>query len=91
MPYENFAVYSAIISTIPAVVLAGATENKGVGMGSIAKMICVDDNLFVLHMIESFMEGYFQVTLAGSAEEGLDMLELHGPFDIVLSDYDMPA
>jgi CheY-like chemotaxis protein len=60
-------------------------------MGPIAKMLCVDDNLFVLQMIESFMEGHFQVTLADSAEEGLNMLEVHGPFDIVLSDYDMPG
>lgn len=60
-------------------------------MGLIAKMICVDDDIFILQMIETYMEGYFQVALACSAEEGLVMLELHGPFDIVMSDYDMPG
>lgn len=60
-------------------------------MGLIAKMMCVDDDVLIQHMIKSCMEEYFQVSLAGSAEEGLDMMEWDGPFDIVMSDYDMPG
>src|SRR6185369_10096932 len=60
-------------------------------MGLIAKMICVDDDIVILRMVEDFMEEHFQVFLAGSAKEGLDMMELHGPFDIVISDHDMPG
>ena len=60
-------------------------------MGLIAKMICVDDDIFILQMIETYMEEFFQVALAGSAAEGLGKMELHGPFDIVISDYDMPG
>jgi DNA-binding NtrC family response regulator len=60
-------------------------------MGLVAKMICVDDDSFILQMIETYMEGHFQVVLARSAEEGLGIMELQGPFDIVISDHDMPG
>lgn len=60
-------------------------------MGLNAKIMCVDDDIFILRMIESCMEEDFQVALAGSAEEGLKMMVLHGPFDVVISDYDMPG
>jgi len=60
-------------------------------MGLIVKMMCVDDDIFILQMIETYMEGHFQVVLAGSAEEGLGIMELQGPFDIVISDHDMPG
>src|SRR5690242_18916754 len=60
-------------------------------MNLIVKMLYVDDDIFILRMVEAFMKGHFQVTSAGSAMEGLDLLELHGPFDIVISDYDMPG
>jgi len=60
-------------------------------MGFTPKMICVDDDIFIQHVVKMFMEEYFQVTLVGSAEEGLCLMELHGPFDIVIADYDMPG
>ena len=57
----------------------------------IAKMLFVDDDIFFLRMVAVFMKGYFQVAVAGSAEEGLKQMELLGPFDIVISDYNMPG
>jgi len=59
-------------------------------MGLIAKMICVDDDIFILQVFKSIMEEYFHVALAGSAQKALELMELRGPFDIVIAGYDMP-
>lgn len=54
-------------------------------------VLCVDDDIFIQKMVATFLEGYFRVVLAYSAEEGLDLLQTQGPFDIVISDYEMPG
>jgi DNA-binding NtrC family response regulator len=60
-------------------------------MGLIAKMICVDDDDIIRNIVKTSMLGHFYVAVADSASKGLDLLETDGPFDIVLSDYDMPG
>ena len=60
-------------------------------MGLIAKMICVDDDIFIQEVFKSIMEEHFHVALASSAERALDLMESRGPFDIVISGYDMPG
>ena len=63
--------------------------SKVAGMDS--KILFVDDDAFILRLIEAYMEGEFQVALAGSAGEALAMIETHGPFRVVVSDYEMPG
>lgn len=60
-------------------------------MGLMAKMICVDDDSLIRQVVKMYMQEAFHVVLACSAEEGLDMMESHGPFHVVLSDYGMPG
>jgi DNA-binding NtrC family response regulator len=60
-------------------------------MESLDKILCVDDDRFILVLLDAFLRGHFQVALAGSASEALALLESQGPFRIVLSDYDMPG
>jgi len=60
-------------------------------MEPLNKILCVDDDGFILRLLEAFLRGHFQIVLAGSAAEGLALLESQGPFLIVLSDYDMPG
>lgn len=60
-------------------------------MGSMGKVLCVDDDDFVLRLMQACVEGHFEVALASSAEEGLALMEAQGPFRVVVSDYNMPG
>lgn len=56
------------------------------------KILCVDDERNVLRALERiFLDDDYEIVLAGSGEEGLKMLEESGPFQVVISDYRMPA
>jgi response regulator RpfG family c-di-GMP phosphodiesterase len=55
-------------------------------------ILCVDDERNVLRSLERiFIDDGFDIVTATSAEEGLRILENNGPFQVVISDYRMPA
>jgi two-component system NtrC family sensor kinase len=56
------------------------------------KILCVDDERNVLRALERiFLDDDYEIVLAGSGEEGLKVMEESGPFQVVISDYRMPA
>jgi two-component system NtrC family sensor kinase len=60
-------------------------------MGKII-ILCVDDEKNVLRSIERiFIDDDYEILTANSGEEGLRILENHGPCQVVISDYRMPA
>jgi len=55
-------------------------------------ILCVDDERNVLRSLERiFLDDDYEILTASSAEEGLRILEDNGPFQVVISDYRMPA
>lgn len=59
------------------------TELKG-------RILCVDDEPHVLRALQWLLKGDFEVHAAGSAAEGMQLLERHD-FDVVVSDQRMPG
>ncbi|MDD2366060.1 MAG: response regulator [Desulfuromonadaceae bacterium] len=56
------------------------------------KILCVDDEHNVLRALQRiFMDDDYEIVIAGSAQEGLKSMEESGPFQVVISDYRMPA
>lgn len=56
------------------------------------KILCVDDERNVLRSLERlFIDDDYEVFLADSGEEGLQLLEKEGPFQVIISDYRMPV
>jgi len=56
------------------------------------KILCVDDERNVLRALERiFLDDDYEIVLAGSGDEGLKIMEESGPFQVVISDYRMPA
>jgi len=56
------------------------------------RILCVDDERNVLRSLERiFIDDDYEIVTATSAEEGLRILESNGPFQVVVSDYRMPA
>lgn len=56
------------------------------------KILCVDDERNVLRALERiFLDDDYEIVLAGSADEGLKIMEESGPFQVVISDYRMPV
>lgn len=56
------------------------------------KILCVDDERNVLRSLERlFLDDDYEVFLADSGEEGLQLLDSEGPFQVVISDYRMPV
>jgi response regulator RpfG family c-di-GMP phosphodiesterase len=72
-------------------VMAGIVETEAVGMSPIIKIICVDDDISILQIVKDCLCEHFLVAIAGSALKGLDLMETDGPFDIVMSDHEMPG
>lgn len=55
-------------------------------------ILCVDDEKNVLRSLERiFLDDDYEILTATSGEEGLGILESHGPCQVVISDYRMPA
>ena len=55
-------------------------------------ILCVDDERNVLRSLERiFLDDDYEILTATSAGEGLRILENNGPFQVVISDYRMPA
>jgi two-component system NtrC family sensor kinase len=56
------------------------------------KILCVDDERNVLRSLERiFLDDDYEIVLAGSGEEGLQVMGESGPFQVVISDYRMPV
>jgi len=64
---------------------------EAVGMSPTKKIICVDDDISILQIVKDCLCEHFLVAIAGSALKGLDLMETDGPFDIVISDHEMPG
>ncbi|RYZ73797.1 MAG: response regulator [Proteobacteria bacterium] len=58
----------------------------------IPKIICVDDDNDLLNTVADILERKFEaaITRANSVREALEKLDSEGPFDIVVSDFQMP-
>jgi putative two-component system response regulator len=54
------------------------------------KILFVDDERFALDAIQRALRGRFDIHLSESGEEGLLYLKKHGPFPVVVSDFQMP-
>jgi len=57
--------------------------------GKIGKVLCVDDEPHVLRALQWLLKRDFEVHTAGSAQQGLRLLQSHD-FDVVVSDQRMP-
>lgn len=57
------------------------------------RILVADDHELVRDTISMFLEsdGTGQVVQAGTLEDALKQMKLHGPFDLVLLDYTMPG
>ncbi|MFH1027118.1 MAG: response regulator, partial [Pseudomonadota bacterium] len=56
------------------------------------RILCVDDERNVLRALERiFIDDDYEIVIAGSGDEGLNILEETGPFQVVISDYRMPV
>ncbi|MCG8587939.1 MAG: response regulator, partial [Proteobacteria bacterium] len=55
------------------------------------KVLCVDDERRVLEGIRRHLRKEFDLTLAPGAEKGLDAVRDQGPFEVVISDLQMPG
>ena len=55
------------------------------------KILCVDDEEAVLNFMQLFLSKHYDVYTAQGGEEALEVIEAHGPIDLVLSDVQMPG
>jgi len=56
------------------------------------RILCVDDEPNVLKALgRIFLDDDYEIVLAGSGAEGLDILQKSEPFQVVISDYRMPV
>jgi len=54
-------------------------------------VLCVDDDANILDGYRRFLRKKFRIHVAVGAARGLEAIELHGPFGVVISDYQMPG
>jgi CheY-like chemotaxis protein len=57
---------------------------------SICKLLLVDDETSILDALQRTHRKRYDIAVATSGAEGLATLETKGPFDVVVSDYQMP-
>lgn len=55
-----------------------------------ARVLCVDDNVKVLRVLERQLERTYDVMVAESSDEAIEALTQFGPFDVIISDLRMP-
>jgi len=72
-------------------VMIRIVEKEAVDMGPTIKIICVDDDISILQTVKDCLCKHFLVAIAASASKGLHLMETYGPFDIVMSDHEMPG
>src|SRR4051794_14973223 len=54
------------------------------------RLLCVDDDPFVLEGLQPLLERSYRLSTATSGATGLDLLDREGPCAIVISDMRMP-
>lgn len=72
-------------------VMAGIVGKEAAGMGPAIRIICIDDDISILQIVKDCLCEHFLVAIASSALKGLALMETYGPFDIVMSDHEMPG
>jgi CheY-like chemotaxis protein len=55
-----------------------------------ARVLCVDDNPQVLRLLQRQLGDLYEVSIAQTAPEALDILEAGEPVDVIVSDLRMP-
>ncbi len=61
-------------------------------MDDITRILCVDDEKSILRCVQrAFMDDDYEIHLAQSGEEGLEILQNVNPIQIIISDYRMPG
>lgn len=57
------------------------------------KLLLVDDNKLALKCMAlcAAKQAWLDVSTASSASQALELVELRGPFDVIISDYSMPG
>lgn len=61
-------------------------------MSASLKVLYVDDQKSMLHLIEKTLKSCgFNIITTSSGNEALEIIQNHGPFFMVLTDYDMPT
>ena len=55
------------------------------------RVLCVDDNPTILKVLERQLGDPYQVSTAGGSEQALEAIERDGPFDVIISDLQMPG
>ncbi len=55
------------------------------------RVLCVDDEPNILHGLRRHLRKEYEVATAVGGEEGLEILEKEGPFEVVVSDQRMPG
>ncbi len=58
---------------------------------SAEKILCVDDEENILHLFRRTLGREFNLYVANSAETALSLIQEHGDFAVILSDYNMPG
>ena len=54
------------------------------------KILCVDDEEAVINFMELFLSKHYEVHTAKSGTEALEIFQEEGPFNVILSDVQMP-
>src|SRR5271156_5747407 len=55
------------------------------------RILCVDDELTILALLQAQLGKDFEVIPAQGGDQGLTMVNEHGPFAVVVSDMNMPG
>ena len=69
---------------------ANATSPSESGSAPRARVLCVDDNPQVLHVLQRQLEPDYEVTTAQSSDEALSIIATNAEFDVIISDLKMP-
>lgn len=72
--------------------LSDCLQNNGKQPDKSVRILCVDDEPYILSTLQRFFrKDNFEILVANSAENGLNLLKERGPVNIVVSDYRMPG
>lgn len=72
--------------------LSDCLQNNGKQPDKCIRILCVDDEPYILSTLQRFFrKDDFEILVANSAENGLNLLKEKGPVNIVVSDYRMPG
>lgn len=55
------------------------------------KILLVDDDAYLLEAMQRILEDQYQISTAGNAQDGLELIRTNGPFAVVISDMRMPS